>query len=138
MAIYLEKWTIIYTAKEAICMISKIMRKMSWMGKNMIASILEGSWVKQPKQCLVKWNQWKTLWKHQGGSIKVKMDYQTLATWIMLNHLFSSKEWENKINEKRQQLLQGQMSIESNQDDDNINFDQSDTWVFNDVKIVDS
>ena len=28
--------------------------EMSWMGTNMIASILEGSWVKQPKQCLVK------------------------------------------------------------------------------------
>ena len=38
-----------------------------------------------------------------------------------------SKEWEYKINEKRQQLLQGRMSIESNQDDDNINFDQSNT-----------
>ena len=38
-----------------------------------------------------------------------------------------SKGWENKINEKRQQLLQGQMSIESNQDDDDINFDQSNT-----------
>ena len=23
--------------------------------------ILEGLWVKQPKQCLVKWNQWKIL-----------------------------------------------------------------------------
>ena len=49
----------------------------------------------------------------------------------------SSKEWQNKINEKRQQLLQVQMSIESNQDDDDIDFDQYDTQVFNDVKAVD-
>ena len=38
-----------------------VMRKMNWIGMNMITSILEGLWVKQPKQCLVKWNQWKTL-----------------------------------------------------------------------------
>ena len=49
----------------------------------------------------------------------------------------SSKEWENKINEKRQQLLQGWMSIQSDQNDDNINFNQSDTGVFNNIKIVD-
>ena len=136
MAIHLEKWMMIYTAKEAICMILNMTRKMSWMGMNMIASMLMG---KATKTMFSKMESMENIMKASGWFDKSPDGLPDLGNLdrVEPSVQLGSKEWENKINEKRQQLLQGRMTIESNQDDDDINFDQSNTRVFNDVKIVD-